>query len=155
MAFAHLVLMLCTATLCQLEFAETKFFVRADVKQHFFRRRLIAPVVLSVCLSVCARPSVRSCLVRVTTILRVWVPDINECDQSGLCLNGRCVNTEGSFRCICSTGYEISSDGRYCTGMWNTKIYHTLAAEERSRTVICIQLESFPYHSNHNFPRRE
>ena len=42
--------------------------------------------------------------------------DINECDQSGLCLNGRCVNTEGSFRCICTPGYEISSDGRYCTG---------------------------------------
>ena len=47
--------------------------------------------------------------------------DINECDQAGLCLNGRCINTEGSFKCICNRGFEISSDGRYCTGAFHKK----------------------------------
>ena len=52
--------------------------------------------------------------------------DINECDQAGLCLNGRCVNTEGSFKCICNRGFEISSDGRYCTGAFHKKISSSL-----------------------------
>lgn len=42
--------------------------------------------------------------------------DINECDASGLCYNGRCVNTDGSFKCLCNVGFTLSVDGKYCTG---------------------------------------
>ncbi|XP_077556924.1 fibrillin-1-like isoform X1 [Haemaphysalis longicornis] len=41
--------------------------------------------------------------------------DINECDtMSGLCKNGRCVNTEGSYRCICNHGYKADATGTQC-----------------------------------------
>ncbi|KAG2466989.1 FBN2 protein, partial [Polypterus senegalus] len=41
--------------------------------------------------------------------------DIDECLQNGiLCRNGRCVNTEGSFQCICNIGFYLSSDGMSC-----------------------------------------
>lgn len=42
--------------------------------------------------------------------------DIDECQQSGICLNGHCMNQDGSFKCICDHGYVLSSDGLYCTG---------------------------------------
>ncbi|KAK4824559.1 hypothetical protein QYF61_016677, partial [Mycteria americana] len=40
--------------------------------------------------------------------------DIDECQHRSLCTNGRCRNTEGSFRCICSQGYTLSSTGDQC-----------------------------------------
>lgn len=42
--------------------------------------------------------------------------DIDECQHRSLCTNGRCRNTEGSFRCICSQGYTLSSTGDQCEG---------------------------------------
>lgn len=47
--------------------------------------------------------------------------DIDECHlfplgQPGrLCIH-QCVNTPGSFHCICPPGYSLASDGRSCTG---------------------------------------
>lgn len=43
-----------------------------------------------------------------------FVADIDECQTSGICMNGRCVNTEGSFRCECPPGLAIDVDGRVC-----------------------------------------
>ncbi|CAM9897004.1 unnamed protein product [Lampetra planeri] len=43
------------------------------------------------------------------------LPDIDECVYNGqVCKNGRCVNTEGSFQCICNAGFELTADGRNC-----------------------------------------
>lgn len=43
--------------------------------------------------------------------------DIDECIMNGvMCRNGRCVNTEGSFQCICNAGFELTSDGKNCIG---------------------------------------
>uniref|UniRef100_A0A8C0W6M1 Fibrillin-3 n=1 Tax=Castor canadensis TaxID=51338 RepID=A0A8C0W6M1_CASCN len=42
-------------------------------------------------------------------------PDVDECiSRGGLCHLGRCVNTEGSFQCVCNAGFELSPDGRSC-----------------------------------------
>ncbi|XP_028839991.1 latent-transforming growth factor beta-binding protein 3 isoform X3 [Denticeps clupeoides] len=33
--------------------------------------------------------------------------DINECTMQGVCQNGECLNTQGSFRCTCKAGYKL------------------------------------------------
>ncbi|KAH0619971.1 hypothetical protein JD844_014452 [Phrynosoma platyrhinos] len=42
--------------------------------------------------------------------------DIDECasGNGNLCRNGRCINTVGSFQCLCNDGYEMPVDGRVC-----------------------------------------
>ena len=43
--------------------------------------------------------------------------DIDECAENrGLCANGRCRNTPGSYICLCQPGYEVSRDGSTCVG---------------------------------------
>ncbi|MEQ2210593.1 hypothetical protein XENOCAPTIV_016068, partial [Xenoophorus captivus] len=39
---------------------------------------------------------------------------IDECETPGMCMNGHCVNTEGSFRCECMAGMAVGLDGRVC-----------------------------------------
>lgn len=41
--------------------------------------------------------------------------DVNECLNQTACGRGRCVNTEGSYRCNCFQGYEVSPDN-ICQG---------------------------------------
>ncbi|XP_051972961.1 latent-transforming growth factor beta-binding protein 3-like isoform X2 [Xyrauchen texanus] len=38
--------------------------------------------------------------------------DINECMMQGLCQNGECLNTQGSFRCTCKPGYVLTDRTR-------------------------------------------
>lgn len=46
----------------------------------------------------------------------VCVSDVDECEVPGMCMNGHCVNTEGSFRCECMPGLAVGLDGRICVG---------------------------------------
>ncbi len=44
--------------------------------------------------------------------LPIPAADINDCELSGysnMCRNGRCINTDGSFRCECAPGYTGSN----------------------------------------------
>ena len=45
-------------------------------------------------------------------------PDIDECHEAAarICSNGQCVNTPGSFRCECYTGYELGPTADDCFG---------------------------------------
>lgn len=68
-------------------------------------------------------PSVNIVLLGFSPSLQSWTVcfsynlDIDECIQNGiLCKNGRCVNTEGSFQCICNAGFELTADGKNCAG---------------------------------------
>ena len=49
-------------------------------------------------------------------------PDIDECSVSngGCDPRGSCVNTVGSFQCMCDslTGFQLGSDQRACVGMY-------------------------------------
>ncbi|XP_065222296.1 fibrillin-2-like [Planococcus citri] len=41
--------------------------------------------------------------------------DIDECKaMSDLCKNGKCINTQGSYRCICNKGYKTDYTGTKC-----------------------------------------
>lgn len=31
-----------------------------------------------------------------------------------MCDHGKCINMEGSFRCVCDSGYRLGPDGRHC-----------------------------------------
>lgn len=42
--------------------------------------------------------------------------DMDECSIRNMCLNGMCINEDGSFKCICKPGFQLASDGRYCKG---------------------------------------
>lgn len=43
--------------------------------------------------------------------------DVNECAENpGVCANGLCVNTDGSFRCECPFGYSLDFTGVSCVG---------------------------------------
>ena len=41
--------------------------------------------------------------------------DVNEC-KFGMCKNGKCVNTKGSFKCICDRGFDVDARGKACVG---------------------------------------
>lgn len=41
--------------------------------------------------------------------------DINECDGVNDCQQ-LCTNTEGSYSCSCTEGFDLADDGRRCTG---------------------------------------
>ncbi|KAL7847601.1 hypothetical protein AOLI_G00223190 [Acnodon oligacanthus] len=52
--------------------------------------------------------------------------DVNECEVfPGVCLNGRCVNTRGSFKCQCPEGLTLDSTGRLCVDIRSEHCYLT------------------------------
>lgn len=53
-----------------------------------------------------------------TLHLRSLPSDVDEC-ATGLaqCAHG-CLNTHGSFKCVCNAGYELGADGRQCYREW-------------------------------------
>lgn len=42
--------------------------------------------------------------------------DVNECSQNPLLCAFRCVNTFGSYECMCPAGYVLRDDQRMCRG---------------------------------------
>lgn len=42
------------------------------------------------------------------------IPDVNECLDSNICGEGRCVNTRGSYECECATGFAFPPGGNKC-----------------------------------------
>jgi len=47
--------------------------------------------------------------------------DVDEC-AFGMCKNGKCVNTKGSFKCICDIGFDVDARGKACEDIDECKI---------------------------------
>ena len=45
----------------------------------------------------------------------ILMADIDECEQNP-CADGTCVNTVGSYKCVCPDGMELMKDGLTCEG---------------------------------------
>ena len=45
-----------------------------------------------------------------------YIADTNECAESGMCLNGRCVNEMGKYRCVCDQDFEPNPTNTACIG---------------------------------------
>jgi hypothetical protein len=56
---------------------------------------------------------------RLVTCVIWLIADVNECDElnnrMSLCKNAKCINTEGSYKCLCLPGYVPSDKPNYCT----------------------------------------
>uniref|UniRef100_A0A3B5B9V6 Latent-transforming growth factor beta-binding protein 4-like n=1 Tax=Stegastes partitus TaxID=144197 RepID=A0A3B5B9V6_9TELE len=52
--------------------------------------------------------------------------DVNECLQPGLCENGVCVNTRGSYSCVCRPGFILDASHGLC-------ISHSVISEEKGQ----------------------
>lgn len=55
-----------------------------------------------------------------------YVTDYNECQNAGMCHHGRCINMDGTYRCVCNTGYMLSEDKRACVGTSSLKDSSTI-----------------------------
>uniref|UniRef100_A0A8D0L9R6 Fibrillin 2 n=1 Tax=Sphenodon punctatus TaxID=8508 RepID=A0A8D0L9R6_SPHPU len=54
----------------------------------------------------------------------VTCEDVNECDVfPGVCPNGRCANSRGSFHCVCPEGLTLDGTGRVCLDMRMEQCY--------------------------------
>ena len=61
--------------------------------------------------------------------LLLTITDVNECLlYPDLCRGGgRCVNTDGSFTCVCPAGMELDSAGLVCKGNMSSKVEVTMS----------------------------
>lgn len=63
------------------------------------------------CVTVCIDSALCVCLFHYPFI------DLDECSFSDFLCQHTCVNTPGSFSCICPPGYYVYEDGRSCEGI--------------------------------------
>ena len=61
--------------------------------------------------SLCLRCMTKSCQSKID-----FVADIDECKIGNGRCEHKCINTDGSYYCMCKRGYKQAADGRRCRG---------------------------------------
>ena len=49
--------------------------------------------------------------------------DINECRTNNGGCSQLCTNNDGSYECVCTSGYTLGANGRSCNGTAHTLVY--------------------------------
>nr|XP_048714217.1 latent-transforming growth factor beta-binding protein 3 isoform X3 [Caretta caretta] len=68
--------------------------------------------------------------------------DINECAMQGVCQNGECLNTQGSFRCACKPGHMLGPSRSQCV------------PEKSGEKSLCFRLVSPELQCQHPLPTK-
>lgn len=66
--------------------------------------------------------------------------DQDECLIRNMCLNGLCINEDGSFKCICKPGYLLDTSGRMCVGVFVREPTHCRNHTSTPQPYISSQL---------------
>lgn len=48
--------------------------------------------------------------------LFIPIIDVDECSGDDVCIQGECLNTDGSFLCLCESGFKFNIDSADCEG---------------------------------------
>ena len=43
--------------------------------------------------------------------------EVDECKINGIYKNGQCVNTKGSYKCVCDQGFDLDESGTECVNI--------------------------------------
>lgn len=79
------------------------------------------------------------CSLYSVTIFFLLFPDRNECiENPGICNPGQCIDTLGSYRCICPNGFKTTRDQAMCVGKlpWFPSVLLMLACCVRSKSSV-------------------
>lgn len=68
---------------------------------------------------------------------------MNECQRTGMCTNGLCINIDGGYRCQCDHGFQESSGGTACIG---DLVFHWPVLILATLTLFC-----YWYHARISF----
>ncbi|XP_056093863.1 latent-transforming growth factor beta-binding protein 3 isoform X1 [Rhinichthys klamathensis goyatoka] len=73
----------------------------------------------------------------VTGVSVVHLSDVNECEDPSYCRNGRCVNTPGSFHCICEQPLTFSAALKQCVYDDRTAAHKDICFQEVDEDLMC------------------
>uniref|UniRef100_A0A671KUG9 Latent-transforming growth factor beta-binding protein 3-like n=1 Tax=Sinocyclocheilus anshuiensis TaxID=1608454 RepID=A0A671KUG9_9TELE len=73
----------------------------------------------------------------VTGVSVVHLSDVNECEDPSYCRNGRCVNTPGSFHCICKQPHTFSAALKQCVYDDRTAAHKDICFQEVDEDLMC------------------
>uniref|UniRef100_A0A9J7Z310 Latent transforming growth factor beta binding protein 3 n=2 Tax=Cyprinus carpio TaxID=7962 RepID=A0A9J7Z310_CYPCA len=73
----------------------------------------------------------------VTGVSVVHLSDVNECEDPSYCRNGRCVNTPGSFHCICKQPHTFSAALKQCVYDDRTAAHKDICFREVDEDLMC------------------
>lgn len=73
----------------------------------------------------------------VTGVSVVHLSDVNECEDPSYCRNGKCVNTPGSFHCICQQPLTFSAALKQCVYDDRTAAHKDICFQEVDEDLMC------------------
>lgn len=58
-----------------------------------------------------------------------YLTDINECLLPGICKNAECLNTKGSYRCMCKSGYLLDAESKHCVCKYHPVVFEPIVQD--------------------------